>query len=488
MKRRNAVKNLGLAFTAGLAFPIIPGLLNGCRKEEPGPSIKYDGIVAVIGAGAAGLYAADILKSNGINVKIFEASDRIGGRVRSVRLFNNSPVKTDFPIELGAERILGSDSLWAEMINQFNAPLINISSNTSEGYFLDSNFKDRESVQSDTDFLNAKRFVENLVNYSGDDVSVLHAIQTEGINARVHAILNSWIGNRYGTSNSRLGIKALAEAIQLYSLTNKSELTLRSHSMQDILTSRFNAVIPSVELNTIVKTIDYTSSKIKVTGERSITGSGKETFVVEVDKVIIAVPVSILKEGSINFMPALPVLKTQALTHLAMDSCLRVVLDFKQNFWGSQLGFIYGGIEGPEYFSTGVLRSQFNKSLSVTIQGLQAEKFSSLEAESVVLMLLEELDLIFDGKASFNIRRDDAGKMAYEYFDWSKEASIKGGISYVTPGGSNEARVALSQPVSSLLFFAGEATDSKGEAGTISGALASGKRSADEVIASVLAS
>jgi len=42
---------------------------------------------------------------------------------------------------------------------------------------------------------------------------VQQAIQNQSINARVHAIINSWLGNTYGTSNSQLGITALSEAV-----------------------------------------------------------------------------------------------------------------------------------------------------------------------------------------------------------------------------------------------------------------------------------
>jgi monoamine oxidase len=37
--------------------------------------------IAIIGAGFAGLRAADVLLKQGINVTIFEARDRLGGRV-----------------------------------------------------------------------------------------------------------------------------------------------------------------------------------------------------------------------------------------------------------------------------------------------------------------------------------------------------------------------------------------------------------------------
>jgi monoamine oxidase len=64
--------------------------------------------VVVVGAGFAGLAAADALVRRGVEVTVFEARDRVGGRVHSGRLENGAVV------ELGAEFVLpGYDVLRA---------------------------------------------------------------------------------------------------------------------------------------------------------------------------------------------------------------------------------------------------------------------------------------------------------------------------------------------------------------------------------------
>lgn len=55
----------------------------------------------VIGAGMAGLAAADSLHKAGETVTVLEARNRIGGRVHTDRSFS------DIPVELGAEFIHG---------------------------------------------------------------------------------------------------------------------------------------------------------------------------------------------------------------------------------------------------------------------------------------------------------------------------------------------------------------------------------------------
>ena len=49
--------------------------------------------VVVVGAGFAGLAAAEALTARGAEVIVFEARDRVGGRVRSARLENGAVVE-----------------------------------------------------------------------------------------------------------------------------------------------------------------------------------------------------------------------------------------------------------------------------------------------------------------------------------------------------------------------------------------------------------
>lgn len=482
MKRRKAIQNIGLGISAGLTLPT---WLSACKQEDPGPAIKYDGVIAIIGAGAAGLYVADILQTKGLKVVLYEASNRVGGRVHSIRQFEENPLNSDFPTELGAERILGTDSVWAKIVQQSRIPVVEYPAVSTNAYFLNNQFKTQAEAEADSDFVAAQNFYNNLKNYSGSNVSVQQAIQLAGLAPKTYSILNSWIGNKYGTSNDRLSALALAEGLSLIN-RNTSELTLSSNPMQDVLTSRYSNVVSKVQLKHIVKNINYSGEKITLTGEKTISDTSSENFSLEADRVIVTVPVSVLKAGDITFSPALPGTKTTALSKMGMDAAIRVVLEFKQNFWGQQTANLYGGTTVPEHLNAGVGRSNFTKTMSLTIQGPSAEALSPLGAD-MVPVILNELDTIFDGKASLNIRRDvDTNEILSVIHDWSKEPFIKGGVAYVKPGGTNADRVNLGTPVNDILFFAGEATDVNGEFGTINGALLSAERAAQEVIDSIV--
>lgn len=482
MKRRQVLKSIGLGASASVVLPLF-STLQGCDPKDPGPEVDFDGSVVVIGAGAAGLYAADILHSKGIKVRILEASDRVGGRVRSIHSSDDAPVRTDFPIELGAERILGSDSIWANAIKLLNIPTITLGDETKDRFVFNGDLLEHSAISSSQEFTAAVNFVNSLKTYSGADANVDALATNAGLSAEAKKIVNGWIGNKFGTSNARLGGVGAAESFAALK-RNSTESVLRSNPMQDVLTSRFSTIVQKVEMNMVVKEIAYGSGLISITGQKNTSGV-TEPFSVEAHKVVIAVPVSCLTNGDIKFSPALPSEKLSALGNIATDSSVRIVLDFKQNFWGQNTRLIYGGESVPEIFNTGFDRSTFNKTMSITVNGVKAEQLSA-QGDGAINTILAELDSIFDGKASLNIRKDEDGKNIYEVFDWSKQPFIKGGISYLKPGGTLTDRTNLAKHVDKTLFFAGEATDDSGDAGTVNGALTSGGRAAQQLVESIL--
>jgi monoamine oxidase len=68
------------------------------------------------------------------------------------------------------------------------------------------------------------------------------------------------------------------------------------------------------------------------------------------------------------------------------------------------------------------------------------------------------------------------------HHDWQSDPFSRGAYSYAGVGG-RDAGAELAMPVESTLFFAGEATQSDGRNATVHGAIASGRRTANQVLA-----
>ncbi len=480
MERRKALKQLGLGLSGGI---LLPSYLMSCSKDDLGPEVPYDGNVIVIGAGAAGLYAADILRVKGIKVTILEASSQPGGRIRSLRNQTdaqyqsfNTASQADFPIELGGEVVYGSNSSWGKLISDLSLPNVEVDP-TAPRYILDNQAKTGADWKSDSDWNAVQNFVNGLPNFTGGNT-----VQTAAaVSTRAQALLNSQTGNFYGTTSDRIGARGLAESLKL-SKRDTKQLMTRANPWQDIIISRFSEVIPSIVLNTVVKKIDWSSTLITITDS-----NGKEYTAT---KVIVTVPLSILKNGDITFTPGLDATKTSALAKFKMDAAMRIVLDFKTNFWGLDSSYIWGGSTVPQYFNSGVGRSKFFRSMALTIYGQRAEQLSVLSDYNKVLTILAELDAVYQGQATRFIRRDldnpnDSTNLLYLVKDWTKDEYIKGGFSYPLVGTTNADRKDLSLPLADKLYFAGEATDVDGDSGTVSGALNSAARVVEEIVKSI---
>jgi len=95
-----------------------------------------------------------------------------------------------------------------------------------------------------------------------------------------------------------------------------------------------------------------------------------------------------------------------------------------------------------------------------------------LKRDEVVRRALHSLKSIFGSQAEL---------VAIYVHDWQADPYARGAYSYVTVGGEG-AREELQAPLADTLYFAGEATDTQGEAGTVAGALQSGLLAARQLI------
>jgi monoamine oxidase len=499
VKRREAIRNLGLGVTASLALP----WLTSCSDDEKGPAVKYSGVVGVIGAGAAGLAVADYLISKGIRVKIFDAGARIGGRIISVRPTDTvfKDLVADFHVELGADRVFGSNSEWGNIIKLLKVPTVdfrNAPNSAMDHYIINGEYKSITDIQEEpgilADYNALKNFKDNVLpGYAGGGTMKSAA----GASAQLEGVMNSWLGNAYGSSADNIDANAMGTALGLIDQDlqlDEKELMLRVNPMINVLSSRFDKAVKKVQLNKAVKSIAYPAGSDDITLTIKDTETNEETTEI-VNKLVVTAPVTVLKDSSLmSFSPALPSSKTSALSRIGMDASVRIILEFNSNeFFGTNPAFIYGGTECPSYFFCGSGRSSSNRTVSMLINGPKAEELSAKTDADKITQVLAELDSVFDGKATQNVRRQlvedplaPPGAIIYVVKDWTKEPYILGGVSYPLPGGTNEDREALAEPVNDKLYFAGEATDVKGEFGTVSGALRSGRRAAEEVIASIL--
>ncbi|MGG1661793.1 flavin monoamine oxidase family protein [Brevibacillus sp. NRS-1366] len=111
------------------------------------PSPKH---IVIVGAGMAGLVSASLLKEAGHQVTILEGSERIGGRVFTLR----SPFYRGEYIEAGAMRIPSTHQLTLEYISKFRLPMNEFMNITPNDLIYVNGIKTRRWVyEQDSDVL-----------------------------------------------------------------------------------------------------------------------------------------------------------------------------------------------------------------------------------------------------------------------------------------------------------------------------------------------
>ncbi|MBN4081626.1 FAD-dependent oxidoreductase [bacterium AH-315-C07] len=456
MKRRKFIQNIALS--APLAYGL-PAILLACKKDEL-PNTDYEGKVIIIGAGAAGMYAASLLQAKNIDVTILEASDKYGGRVMPLKGF------ADFDIELGAEEIHGKNSVLYTMAQDENSAIFFGDSNNY--ITLDGSLSAMKDVITDADIKAAEAFVEDAAVYDGIERTVYGQMQNEGIASRVYHLVNALLANEYGTDYTHMSIKGLAEEDDLWTSGDENYIVTNKTFLK-ILESQCSNILSKIQLKTPITSINYNTAQIKLADADGNTYTA--------DKVIVSVPISVIKDGDISFSPTLSAAKKDAMEKIGMGAGMKIILKFNLRFWDNNLGSIYGDGYVPEFWYTANNRGN-NHVLTAFVMGEKAEYLSG-QGDDAVTTVVEELDAMYGNSVATNALIDS------HIMDWYKEPYIKGAYSYAAKGDIIAARKEVASSISSKLFFAGEATHYEGHAATLHGALETGFRAAEELLESV---
>lgn len=436
-------------------------------------SASYD--VIVIGAGAAGLAAAAGLADAGQSVLVLEARDRIGGRI-----WTRHEPGIAAPIELGAEFIHGHAPLNVAWLMRAGKAPVECDGphwrvhdgvlQRREGFFGEIQRALRRNVAAATHDVSLDTYLRTcLTDELSAEACEAACMMAEGFDAAdpkrasSRAIVEEWMGG------------ALSDAPQSRPEGGYS-------SLLTALVSALPADKVHVQLQTIVSEVKWSRGAVEVAGE--FVG---RSFVAHAPRVVIALPLGVLQRpagtpGAVKFTPPLNG-KREAFRGLASGAVIKVVLKFRTAFWDELDGGRYR--DATFFHAPGTIFPTFWTALPVRAPllvawagGPRAARLSRSSTTDITRQALTSLTTLFGTDHDFETQLD----AAYLH-DWQQDSFACGAYSHVVVGGGT-AREELARPLQETLFFAGEAADTQGEAGTVTGALQSGERAAREVLAS----
>jgi monoamine oxidase len=424
---------------------------------------RYDTIV--IGAGSAGLAAAQRLQAAGQTVLVVEARDRIGGRVQTDYDF------APHPVELGAEFVHG-DVVTGDLAAQYGLSLMPVLGD-DRAYIHDA-----QGLKTVDDYAQGDAAIARAVMQSNDsevwqwaedwvaagqpDTDVATMVRSRGITLppTVEQIVSHTYSADYGVYWDRLGVYGMVE--NSYAGDGTAEYRIREG--YGALIAGLAAGL-TVQLNTPVRAVDWANGVVRV---------ATDDVVFVADRVVITLPLALLKNNAVKFTPELPDWKKQAIDGIGISHIIKLILKFDASFWPENWEHCHTHLDTQLWWRSGYGFESEAPIVTAFAGDMGGDRLRAMgEAKATALGVWHLAQM-------FGV--DLRGRLvAAKLVDWSADPWIQMGYSHTAVGGTG-CREKLGQSIDDRLFFAGEAT-SVLRPGTVHGAIESGWAVADAICA-----
>lgn len=451
----------------------------------------------VVGAGWAGVAAAKSLISNGINnIRVIEPRDQIGGRSVAATLSDGTRVN------IGANWIHGSgrvpeqpelnpvyQALLETQINHIEDKANATVYNTSSKEVKNQEMKSHELLQD----LFAKVHDDYFIKFISYMVEVAKEVDPTSLSVSdaIQGFLKESDGAKMNQDERRcfeleLRGNATKLAASLEDATVMDVFTAEDFGGPEIFVESFAELIESYAssipsnsflMNSAVTKINYGEDDIVtleyVTEEKKISQ-------VSAKKIILTVPLGVLKANVIQFEPKLPSWKTEAIENMSWGTIDMVVFVWDED---TQLPWDTGtGLQEIRRMDkmSAHLEDQGKWNLfytyplpSATRHGMVRQICIGYIAGRDLVELYEKDDEIEYKMGMLNALREMFGEENVPrpaeviVKSWLKDPYTRGGYSYSQPDEN------MAAPVDGKIFFAGEATHTEYYQ-TVHGALLSG--------------
>ena len=225
-------------------------------------------------------------------------------------------------------------------------------------------------------------------------------------------------------------------------------------------------ILPTIQdkitYNQIVKSINYTSNEVIINTQNNVF---------KATKVIVTVPVKMLQNNTITFTPQLPKNKQKAIKKVTVWDGFKAFIEFSEKFYPSVTEF---NVDGEKmYYDASYGQKSDHNVLGLFIVGPVMKPYLQSTDTEIIRYILQELDELFDYKASENYIKHTSQ-------NWSKEPFVEG--AYVYNNESWRIVKTLSESVNNKLFFAGTAYTKGNDWGSVHSAARSAIRTINEIL------
>jgi monoamine oxidase len=396
--------------------------------------------VAVVGAGFAGLAAADALRAGGAQVTVLEARDRVGGRVWSV------PFGEGAVVERGAEFILPGYEEMNSLAERFGIPLV------LKGTPYGRRVPVGDEAVSQADLEDA--FDRIAAGGIASAASAGDVISSLGLDPPLEALIRTRVSISNGHPIDDLDASVLDEGASTFGDFDNHTLEGGNMRLADALAAELG---DAVHLASPVRRVRWSES-----GANVATDAGE----IEADAAVVAVPTAPLAE--IEFDPPLAGATADALRAVTYGQNSKLFLRLRSPAPPSAIMSVAGHFWTYTQLGADGEPAPFVVGYTGTLPAIDALGGSEDVKHWVdaLVALRDDLDL----------NPEDALLSS-----WNDDPLVRGSYSARTIS-SPLRDDDLVKPIGPL-FFAGEHTAGEWH-GLMEGALRSGKRAADQVLTS----
>jgi monoamine oxidase len=441
--------------------------------------------VLVLGAGAAGLAAAQELSQAGLRVSVIEARDRIGGRI-----FTQHVPGHPLPVELGAEFIHGRPPESFALAEQ--AGLLVYEINGDSWLAQHGRLAPSDALWDQTDQLFAQ-----MASASDTDSSFqtfLARFQSDPAWRDAAAMAASYVEGFNAADTSTVSVQALLNEQRAAAASDGDRAFRIAQGYDHLVAALAAGCDPSrvtIHLGTIARRVIWQRGHVEIQTQ-GVDLPGSRSFTAR--QAVITLPLGVLQapvdaRGSVQFHPALAD-HVDAARQLAMGQVVKVILRFRERFWEHERLPLATESMNPHQVSfisrRGAVFPTWWTAYPAIVPQLTAWAGGSPAARLVDQPEHVIIDHALDGLADvlgLTRGRIEGALVGTHIHNWHADPFARGAYSYVMVSGMDAVR-ALAAPVEHTLFFAGEATNTDGHTGTVHGAMATGRRAACELLQS----
>jgi monoamine oxidase len=173
----------------------------------------------------------------------------------------------------------------------------------------------------------------------------------------------------------------------------------------------------------------------------------------------------VLQSNTIRFVPRLSQERIKAIQSIDFQPGFKLMMKFSEKFYPDVI-LCDTEVGEKTYYDVAFKKNSKENIFGLPSMGSSAKNYYQLNSEEKIISnVLEELDIIFDGKAS----KYYTGQYLIE--DWGKHQYTLGTWTNDWEKGMLEV---LNQPLENKVYFAGETNNINGQESTVQGAIMSG--------------